>query len=554
MLLQGKTQIIEEIEGRLQSSHGSKDINYYIDLSRSLGRSIYEVLCEVEKVLSYTEIAEIFSRYSGVEVADTVEGEVVKCTSHYIETDHAVYVWHYVSVDMVNSTANGKKKVFLIPKDVFDSYALIDHIIKVDSVSLSSTREWFMQHAIIPAVKANATDIHIVPRPDAGTYKIYFRVLGDLVDVLSVNEKYGRAIIHLLLYWAKEFTPSIRIDDFRRPQDGRVEIPREQVGIPLDIRLSFIPKSNISDMDVVARMLYKIELQNETLHGLGFSPSHEKLLLDITMKNRGIVLATGATGTGKSRTINTILSKIHTSRNVLTVEDPVEYLLSGARQFQVFEWESADGKRSRVDFDAFARAFKRHDPDVIFIGELRDKTTADTAFHLSKTGHLVFATLHASRASIVPEMLHHDYGISIDEIADNLLLATNQVLVKRICPDCSTWTVIDSFPEWFKYLGIYHGSDAIIERLAGKKVRSIAPRKGCPRCSVRYDSTTLSTGYIGRTVIAECIAFEPAMFEDKNISAAAMDRKTASCGNMLSDAVDKLIAGMIDIEALKRLL
>jgi type II secretory ATPase GspE/PulE/Tfp pilus assembly ATPase PilB-like protein len=190
---------------------------------------------------------------------------------------------------------------------------------------------------------------------------------------------------------------------------------------------------------------------------------------------------------------------------------------------------------------------------VIFIGELRDKVTAETAFHLCKTGHLVFATLHASKATMVPQMLYHDYGISIDEIADNLILATNQVLVKRLCPRCSSKKLFEQNPEWFSLLSYYNKDDAL-KKLQGHEIR--VPASGgsatCS-CTIKFANSTISTGYSGRTVLAECVKFEPHMFEDNNISVMSMDKKTAASGNILDDAVEKILAGMVDVKALWRL-
>jgi len=553
----------DKIQERLARKGNGKNIAYYSDISRKLGRSIYEVLCEIEKALSYDELAAVFSECSGLEMSPEIKGEVLQNTRHFIETTYGIYIWHYASLDAI---ARNGKRVYITSKTTFDVYTT-SGTLQIDNVSLDSTKEWFTQKVLIPAVKINATDIHIAPKETSGTYKVYFRVLGDLKDIMTLSKLQGNAVTRFLLYWAKEFSPSIRIDDNHKPQDGRIEISKESGIVPLDMRLSFIPKPNMNDRDLVIRLLYKIELTGSTLHGLGFFNRHEKLLSNISLKNKGIVLVTGSTGTGKSRTINTILSKIDLSQNVLSVEDPIEYLLSNARQFQTFEWENSDEKKSSVDFSDFARAFKRHDPDIIFIGELRDKVTAETAFHLSKTGHLVFATLHASKATMVPEMLFHDYDISVDEIADNLLMATNQVLVKRICPKCSIKRTFSEVPEWFSLLS-YQNKDEAVKRLIGKELRvngsvgidredieSVsAEQRGACSCAIRYENSSISTGYIGRTVLAECIPFSPQMFEDGNISVISMDKKTAQSGNILDDAVDKLLAGMIDVDALWRLI
>ena len=548
-----ETDLFDEIEKRLAAKGNFRGMDYYRNIARDGQKSIFQVLCDTEKALTYMELADAFSARSGLEVAEGVRGEIVSHTKNYIETDVAVYIWHPLSKNLASRNDHGKP-VLLVPWDVFDTYTISEAFRLEDD---ASSREGFIQKVIIPAVKMEATDIHIVPKETAGTYKLYFRVLGDLKHVMTMSLQRGSAITRTLLYWAKEFTPSISIDDNRRPQDGRIEVSREEATVALDMRLSFIPKPNMNDRDVVIRLLYKIDISDSTLHGLGFFPAHEKLMMDMSLKNKGIILVTGPTGTGKSRTINTILSKIDLSRNVLSVEDPVEYMLSNARQFQTFEYEGAEGRKSVVDFGDFARAFKRHDPDVIFIGELRDEVTVDTAFHLSKTGHLVFATLHASKATIVPQMLYHDYHVSIDEIADNLILATNQVLVKRICPNCSRKEPLEKIPEWLSYLS-FANRDAAAGKLIGQPLRvRNAPlseqAKNCT-CKIKYENATVSTGYSGRTVLAECVPFTPEMFVDENISVMAMNKKTLAAGNILDDAVDKLLAGMIDIDALWRLI
>ena len=541
----------ERINERLVSRNGGKGLDHYIEISKRLRKSIYEVICEIEKALTYDELAVIFSECSGVEMSEEIRGEVLRVNGHFIETTHGIYIWHHASLDAI---AKNGKGVYIISKTTFDIY-ITPGVLQIVNVSQDSTKEWFIGKILKPAIKINATDIHIAPKETSGTYEIYFRVLGDLKKVMTLSPAQGNAVTRSLLYWAKDYSPSIKIDDNHRPQDGRIEIKKEEGLAPLDMRLSFIPKSNRTDTDVAVRLLYKVEL-NKSVRGLGFSIKHEKLMTDVSHKNKGIVLVTGTTGGGKSMTTNTILSKIDPSRNVLTVEDPIEYLLPNARQFQTFEWEKLSNEKNSVDFDDYGRAFKRHDPDVIFIGEMRDKVTAETAFHLAQTGHLVFSTLHVSRATMVPQMLFHKYGISIDEIADSLIMAINQVLVKRVCPKCGLKTIFDRVPKWFSLLS-YENKDEALSRLTGKEVLVAVTEKsghsGCT-CGIRYDDTVVSMGYAGRTVLAECVPFSPEVFEDENISVTAMDKKTAEYGTVLDDAVDKILAGVIDVEALRRLI
>ena len=545
--------IKDKLEAKIRSKGYMKGLDHCLQLCKKLDRSLYEVICEIERAIDYNELAEVFASHAGLEKLDTIKGEIIQTQRHFIETTEGIFIWHYASLKTMKTN---EKPVYILPRDSIQSYLTTTPYDTVE-VLQSSSRDWFIQTIFMPAVKLGATDIHIIPNETAGTYRVDFRILGDLRNITSLTKKRGQSVVSLLLYWAKDHTPSIRIDDYRRPQDGRIEIPKEKTGVPIDLRLSFIPKQNRKDMDIVIRLLYKIELQHESISSLGFLPSQAEILVKSTERNKGIVIISGATGTGKSRTVNTLLSSMPSERNILTVEDPVEYILHNARQFQTFEWEGSDERSKKVDFEYFARAFKRHDPDVIFIGELRDKATADVAFHLSKTGHLVFATLHASRASMIPEILVRDYGINIDSVSDNLLLGVNQVLVKKICPKCSEKKRLTHLPEWTKLLR-YPNRDELIGGLIGKELRFLptASNHNAATCSctLRNEGVILSTGYSSRTVVAECIVFDPSMFEDGNISVTAIEKKTAVFGTILNDAVEKISRGILDILSLKRLL
>lgn len=547
--------IKEKLNERFSKKGYTKGYDYCLYLCKGLNRSLYEVICEVERAIDYSELAEIFAEHTNLQKADTIKGVIAQANRHYIETAEGIYIWHYASLQTLK---NNGKPIYVAPRDVFQSNLITPTHATAVETSQASSRDWFIQTIFMPAVKLGATDIHIVPNETLGTYRIDFRILGELRNFTNLVRKRGHSVISLLLYWTKEHTPSIRIDDYRRPQDGRIEIPKEKTGVPIDLRLSFIPKPNLKDVDIVIRLLYKIELQHESISSLGFVDWQAKALNGSTVRNKGIVIVSGATGTGKSRTVNTLLSTISTDRNILTVEDPIEYMLHNARQFQTFEWEGSDDRSKKVDFESFARAFKRHDPDVIFIGELRDKATADVAFHLAKTGHLIFATLHASRASMIPEILLRDYGISIDAIADNLLLGVNQVLVKKICPKCSEKKKLEHLPEWTQLLR-YPDRDELLGSLIGKELRfpsAITSRNNTATCSctIRHEGAVLSTGYSGRTVMSECMVFTPQMFTDGNISVLSIENKSKQYGTILNDATDKISGGLLDISVLRRLL
>jgi len=282
-------------------------------------------------------------------------------------------------------------------------------------------------------------------------------------------------------------------------------------------------------------------------------------------RNRGIILVTGR----KSRTVNTLLAGLPSTKCILCVEDPIEYQIPGGRQFQTFEYvedagSEKGGKASIhvVGFPEFARAFKRHDPDVIFIGELRDEETVSTAVHLSKTGHLVLGTLHVSRATQIPQMLVEDYGVSIDAVADNLIMGVNQVLVKKLCSACKEEMnePLGTIPEWIRKLR-YPDRDLFLDSIREKKFFVPSLAGGCDACRKTIGRGAarrlLSAGYSGRTVLGEAIEFRPGQFSDGKISGYHMEAKVEAADmshSILMDAYNKLTLGTIDMDAVTRLL
>lgn len=514
---------------------------------KNLGINTYEVLCEIERVLTYDELAHIFSSITDIPYTKDIYGEITEVNIRYIKTllngKLLYYIWHPLTIKSYNFS-NGE--VYIIPKDLFFKYS----ITKTTSID---ARGKFIS-LIRDAIKQGATDIHIYPVHGKDAYKICFRVLGDLCDVDTIDYDMGRSLITVIINTAKIFTPSLRVDDVRSPQDARIELSKDDVGQDISIRLSIIWKPDMKSADVVMRLLYRVELSNITLESLGFMPKHAQMLKTVISRNRGIVIVTGATGSGKSKTINTLLSMIPRTRNVLTIEDPIEYILPNGRQFQIMEWE--DTRKNEIvstSFSDFSRAFKRHDPDVIFIGELRDKETVDTAMHLAKTSHLVFATLHAARATMIPELLIEDHGVSKEVIADNLIMGVNQVLVKRLCDKCKKKAILDKAPEWVK--GLRYSNINDIYKLNKQYVyfANTDVRNTCSCTILSSNNRVVSKGYSGRTLIAEVYEFTPEKLTG-GYSSYEMEKKVIASGNLLSDAIEKIQMGIIEIGAIQALL
>lgn len=526
----------------------TEKVEEFFGRAKNLKNSIYEIICDIEKIIEYGEVADVFSKVSGIPVKGGIEGNIVEVHRRYIVAENndggiVCYIWHpLASKNLISGDC------FLVPKNVFDHYQIEQRKV---TVAAENIKDRFMQ-VIKEAVRQRATDIHIYPILNRGIYKIVFRILGDLCDIDTLDYEVGRSLATVIINTAKQYTPSLRVDDTRKPQDARIEMSREEAGQDLDVRVSIIWKHDMKSADIVMRLLYKSELAGASPEVLGFSAKHSQALMTVISRNRGLVVVTGPTGSGKSKTVNCLLSLVSRERNVLTVEDPIEYALPYGRQFQTVEWEDIREKKIvSTSFLEFARAFKRHDPDIIFIGELRDSETVDTAMHLAKTGHLVLATLHAARATMVPELLIEDYGVSKEVLADNLLLGVNQLLVKRLCDKCKKKSFIEVLPDWMKALRFVNNGE--VNKLLKKNLYFANRTHDNCDCAIYSGRVMLQKGYSGRTIIAEVFEFRPDMFGG-DLLAYEFEKSLVGNGTLLTDAVEKALEGKIEIGSLRNLL
>ncbi len=267
------------------------------------------------------------------------------------------------------------------------------------------------------AIKENASDIHV--ETFENELKVRFRVDGVLREVLSPGKKLAPLLVSRIKVMAK-----LDIAEKRVPQDGRIALKIANRGV--DVRVSTIPSSH--GERVVMRLLDKQAGRLEFSH-LGMPDNLMKEMDNLLHKPHGIILVTGPTGSGKTTTLYAGLTLLNSSsRNILTVEDPIEYLLNGIGQTQV---------NSKVDmtFARGLRAILRQDPDVVMVGEIRDLETAEIAVQASLTGHLVLSTLHTNTASGAVTRLQ-DMGIEPFLLSSSLLGVLAQRLVRTLCPDC----------------------------------------------------------------------------------------------------------------------
>ncbi len=318
------------------------------------------------------------------------------------------------------------------------------------------------------AVKENASDIHI--EPFENKLVVRCRIDGVLHEVLRSR----RAVAPLVVSRIKVMS-RLDIAEKRLPQDGRISL--KVAGRPVDVRVSTIPSGH--GERIVMRLLDK-QAGRLKLHSLGMDPKTEQNVDDLIHKPHGIILVTGPTGSGKTTSLYAALARINDrSRNVLTVEDPIEYYIDGIGQTQV---------NTKVDmtFARGLRAILRQDPDVVMVGEIRDLETAEIAVQASLTGHLVLSTLHTNTAVGTVTRLR-DMGVEPFLLSSSLLGVMAQRLVRTLCDNCKE-AVSPSETER-QVLHVADGVDHVIYHV-----------KGCEECS--------NTGYRGRTGIYELVLID----------------------------------------------
>jgi type IV pilus assembly protein PilB len=344
------------------------------------------------------------------------------------------------------------------------------------------------------AFKHSASDIHC--DVDEGQIRVRYRIDGVMEDGGLLPRS-----IHSEFIARLKILSGVRTDLHSVPQDGRwkAEILDKQ----FFIRSSFMPTYH--GENAVLRLLPVQPLHNVTLPKLGFTPDHVEHILSALRKTNGLILATGPTGSGKTTTLHTCLScKSQEPVSIITLEDPIEYEISGVRQVHIRH-------EYGVSFAGGLRASLRQDPDVIMVGEIRDKETAQVAVHTALTGHLVFSTLHTNSAlEVIPRLI--DMGVDHYLLASTLKLIIGQRLVRKVCGECDF--------------------------------------AGCGTC--RF------TGYAGRLVIAEVCSVDTHladMIRNKSSSETCLGYlRTHGYREMIDDGLEKIEWGITTDEELYRVL
>jgi type IV pilus assembly protein PilB len=372
----------------------------------------------------------------------------------------------------------------------------------------------FVDLLLRQAVKSRASDIHVEPQEFSMTIRM--RIDGVLQDMVPPPRKMQAAIATRIKILSK-----MDIAERRLPQDGRFKI--KAPGRDIDVRVSVIP--TIYGEKVVMRILDSLAV-NHNLDQLGFDPELLEEFKVMLSQPHGIIVVTGPTGSGKSTTLYSALNYLKDPRkNITTVEDPVEYRLAGINQIQV-------KPEIGLDFAESLRAILRQDPDIILIGEIRDKETIDIAIKASLTGHLVLSTFHTNDApSAISRMVY--MGVEPYLLASTVNLIVAQRLIRRICDRCKEPVAINEGvirrlnidPALTRDAVFYHG-------------------RGCTACG--------GTGYLGRLPIFEFLVTDSEI-RDK-ISTGTSEAKIREMSRqrgykgLLGSGVDKMLAGVTTAE------
>lgn len=366
------------------------------------------------------------------------------------------------------------------------------------------------------AVKDRASDIHV--EPFERDMSVRFRIDGVLYEIIKPPKRFQNSIISRVKIMA-----GLNIAEKRLPQDGRIRL--KVAGRDFDIRVSTVPTGY--GERIVMRLLDRSSVMKD-LGVLGFSDANLNQINRLIQASHGIILVSGPTGSGKTSTLYACLAKINKpDLNILTIEDPVEYQLSGVGQVQV-------NPKIELTFASGLRAFLRQDPDVIMVGEIRDRETAEIAVQASLTGHLVFSTVHTNDAPGAVTRLV-DMHVEPFLIASSLMAVLAQRLVRTICPACK----ISYTPtrEELEELG-----------LSPHEVKVLYRGKGCEECQ--------ETGYLGRLGIFELMIVDEDIRQLilRNVDSNTLKAKAREHGmiTLREDGADKVKKGITTIEEVTR--
>ncbi len=445
-----------------------------------------------------------------IEALTNLEVEAVICTEQQLSQLHTTLYGTYAGVGSVLEDLEDVQ----IDKQVEKTANLDDlEVSSLQGMAQEAPVVRLVNSILSQGVREGASDIHISPEKDH--VQIRFRVDGKLHEVPAPPKGMFLPIISRLKILA-----NMDIAVSRVPQDGRFTVKMKNKDI--NIRASTIP--SIYGENMVLRLLdtsadiYALEL-------LGMSEADRERLEKEIVKPYGMILSTGPTGSGKSTALYAILKRINkVDINIITVEDPVEYRIDKIRQVQL-------NRKAGMTFASGLRSILRQDPDVIMVGEIRDRETAEIAVQAALTGHRVLSTLHTNDAAGAMTRLM-DMGIEPYLVSSVMLVSFAQRLVRKVCPNCRTPR--PPSPAEIRYW-----------KLEGVDTSGFVGGQGCFNC--------MHTGYKGRTGIFEVLVIDP-MIQDMILQrkpAHEIARAAAQAGDfrtLRDNAIDKVIQGITTLE------
>ena len=375
---------------------------------------------------------------------------------------------------------------------------------------------------MVQAIRDRTSDIHL--EPDEKSLRVRFRIDGFLYESLTLPKQ-----IHPPLTSRIKILAEMDIAETRLPQDGNFNVKMEKRSF--EIRVSTFP--TIYGENVVLRILDQTSPLFK-LEDLGFPKEMLEFCKQLIQRPNGIILVTGPTGSGKTTTLYAFLNLINSKeKNIITIEDPVEYRLALIRQTQV-------NPKAGITFATGLRSILRQDPDVIMIGEIRDRETVEIALQAALTGHLVLSTLHTNDA---PEAISRlmDIGVEPYLISSSLIGVLAQRLVRTICPNCKT---------------PYQADPNVLSKLGEEVTKSKEPLtlyrgKGCKNCK--------QSGYLGRTGIYEFLSVNDQikkLISDKATTQVIREtaKKTVGMASLRENGLDKVLKGITALEEVDRVI
>ncbi len=371
---------------------------------------------------------------------------------------------------------------------------------------------------LLDASKRGASDIHFDPLTNY--MKVRIRIDGALIDYCEIPNEIKKNLITRI-----KIISGMNITETRLPQDGAIK--ERLKNIDLDLRVSSIP-TNEGEKIVIRILDYSMSLSG--IESLGFSSDNYKKVLKMIGVPNGIILVTGATGSGKSTTVYSILQRLNVEEtNIITVEDPIEMDIEGVNQIQT-------NSEIGLNFATALRSILRQDPNVIMIGEIRDTETAKIAVRASITGHLVLSTLHTNDSLNTIERLL-DMEVERYLLASSLTGIVSQKLARKLCPHCRTTRATNDYEK------------KLIKTILNKEVLEVYTSEGCEHCG---------NGYQGRVALHEVL---PISQEIKDAISSGITRDKlrelvyqADITTLLQDGIEKVVNGLTSFEEVLKLI